>query len=311
MHKSKNIKLDLQLHAPVKTMDFDPDNVMVHELPDGTIPQKYNDLIIDGVMETSRIMQLGRYEPMAGTEKKFTYFAEGPGAYWVGEGQKIQTSKPTYIDVTMTAKKLGVILLASREYLDYTYADFFEEMLPKIREAFQVKFDNAGILNQDNPFPQSIEESVIAAGNVITGPLTYDNVLDLEDLVNEESMDVNAFISTKRNRKELRTASQIVGNTTELIYDRAAETIDGSPVVDLKALPKGDLYGGDFDMLFYGIPHPISFEISTNATISTVKNEDGSDVNLFEQELIALRATMDVGLMIVKDEAFAKITAGE
>lgn len=311
MHKDKKIELDLQLHAPVKTNAFDPDVVMVHELPNGTIPQKYNDLIVDGIMETSRIMQLGKYEPMTGTEKKFTYFAEGPGAYWVGEGQKIQTSKPTYIDVTMKAKKLGVILLASREYLTYTYADFFEEMMPKILEAFQVKFDNAGILNLDNPFPQSIEESVIAADNVITGPLTYDNVLDLEDLVNEEGMDVNAFISTKRNRKELRTASQIVGNTTELIYDRADGTIDGSPVVDLKAVPKGDLYGGDFDMLFYGIPYPISFEISKEATISTVKNEDGSDVNLFEDELFALRATMDVGLMIVKDGAFAKITAGE
>nr|DAV03580.1 MAG TPA: Major capsid protein [Caudoviricetes sp.] len=29
---------------------------------------------------------------------------------------------------------------------------------------------------------------------------------------------------------------------------------------------------------------------------------------MFEQELIALRATMDVGFMIVKDEAFGKIS---
>ena len=40
------------------------------------------------------------------------------------------------------------------------------------------------------------------------------------------------------------------------------------------------------------------------------KNADGSPVNLFEQELIALRVTMDVAFHIADDKAFAKLTAG-
>ncbi|MBE8862707.1 phage major capsid protein, partial [Enterococcus faecium] len=56
------------------------------------------------------------------------------------------------------------------------------------------------------------------------------------------------------------------------------------------------------------IPYNISFKISEEAQLSTLTNEDGTPVNLFEQELIALRATMDVGFMIVKDEAFGKIS---
>lgn len=64
--------------------------------------------------------------------------------------------------------------------------------------------------------------------------------------------------------------------------------------------------------MFYGIPFNISFKISEDAQLSTLKNEDGTPVNLFEQELVALRATMDVGFMIVKDAAFGKIEpAGE
>ena len=92
------------------------------------------------------------------------------------------------------------------------------------------------------------------------------------------------------------------------IYDRSANTIDGLPVVDLKSLDKGTLYAGDFNYMFYGIPYNISFKISEEAQLSTLTNEDGTPVNLFEQELIALRATMDVGFMIVKDEAFGKIS---
>ena len=48
-------------------------------------------------------------------------------------------------------------------------------------------------------------------------------------------------------------------------------------------------------------------KISEEAQLSTLTNEDGTPVNLFEQELVALRVTMDVAFMIVKDTALAKL----
>ena len=81
----------------------------------------------------------------------------------------------------------------------------------------------------------------------------------------------------------------------------------GKPVADLKSLEKGNLYAGDFDYMYYGIPFGMSYKIDESAQLSTIVNEDDSPVNLFEQELAALRVTMDVAFMIVKDEAFAKI----
>ena len=54
----------------------------------------------------------------------------------------------------------------------------------------------------------------------------------------------------------------------------------------------------------------MNYKISEEAQLSTLTNEDGTPVNLYEQELVALRVTMDVGFMIVKDEAFAKLTSG-
>lgn len=143
---------------------------------------------------------------------------------------------------------------------------------------------------------------------MVEGGLTYDNILALEDKLAENEFEPNAFISNRKNRTELRSAAQTVGSNVEFIYDRSANTIDGLPVVDLKSLDKGTLYAGDFNYMFYGIPYNISFKISEEAQLSTLNNEDGTPVNLFEQELIALRATMDVGFMIVKDEAFGKIS---
>lgn len=297
-------KMNLQLFGQT----FDPDNVTMYEHKDGTIPEKYNKLILKEIMSGSKVMQLAKYEEMDSKEKKFEYFAKGPGAYWVGEGEKIQTSKPQWMQATMVAKKLGVIVPCSREFLHYKMSDFFEQMKPKIAEAFYKKFDAAAILNQENPFPQSVDESALAAGNLISGGISYDNILAMEDALNDEDYDANAFISTKKNRSTLRNVNKVQnGVIVETLYDRGSNTIDGLPVADLKGLDKGILYAGDFDYMYYGIPFGMSYKIDESAQLSTLKNADGTPVNLFEQELAALRVTMDVAFMIVKDEAFVKL----
>ena len=126
----------------------------------------------------------------------------------------------------------------------------------------------------------------------------------------EHDVEANAFLSKTQNRTALRGVRD--ENTNESYYDRSSNTLDGLPVVDLKSdeIKKGDLYAGDFNKMFYGIPYNMSYKISEDGQLSTVQNEDGSPVNLFEQELIALRVTMDVAFHIADDNAFAKLTEG-
>lgn len=294
---------------PVKRQNFNPDNVMLYQAKDGSIPEKYNRLIVEDVIQNSKVMQLGKFEQMDGQEKKFEFMTKGPGAYWVGEGQKIQTDKPTLAKATMRAHKLGVIVVASREYLKYSVSDFFAQMQPKIAEAFYKKFDEAAILNKDNPFTQSIDQSATTANNVVKDAISYNSILSLEDAVLAHDLEPNAFISKRQNRTALRGAVKTENGVAKELFDRQAYTLDGLPIVDLKSdeLKKDILYTGDFNYLYYGIPYGITYAISTEGQLSTITNEDGTPVNLFEQELIALRATMDVGMMIVKDEAFARL----
>ena len=297
--------------ADVKRQEFNPDHVLMHEMRDGTLSDDFNEPILLDVLQNSKVMQLGQYQDMNGkSEKKFTYWADKPGAYWVGEGRKIQTTKPSIVSASMRSHKLGVIVLASREFLKYTYSQFFEKMKPQIAEQFYKKFDEAVLLNVDNPFTQSVEQSVTTAGNVVNGPINLENVLALEDELLEHDVEANAFVSKTQNRTALRGVRD--ENTNESYYDRSTNTLDGIPVVDLKSdeIKKGDLYAGDFNKMFYGIPYNMSYKISEDGQLSTVQNEDGSPVNLFEQELIALRVTMDVAFHIADDNAFAKLTEG-
>lgn len=305
--KNKNnwLKLDIQHFAET----FTPDNVLLQDAKSGAIPQEHGTLILKEVMANSVAMQLAKYEPMTKQEKSFSYLAEGVGAYWVDEGEIIQTSKPTWLTAKMVAKKIGVIIPVSREFLQYTMADFFTATRPLIAEAFYKKFDEAALLGVDNPFTQSVEASAIAADNVVVGDLDYANLLEVYGKLNDADVDPNAFISRKSNNSAFRGIVEEVGNSSTPLYDRANNTLDGIPIANLNSseLEKGEVYAGDFDFARYGIPYNLNYAISEDAQLSSIVGSDTKPINLFERELIAVRATMDVAFMVLKDDAFAKI----
>ena len=60
----------------------------------------------------------------------------GPGAYWVGETERIKTSVAKWIFPELVAKKIGVIIPVSREKLEDTTIDVFSAIKPYVAEAF-------------------------------------------------------------------------------------------------------------------------------------------------------------------------------
>lgn len=288
---------------------FNPDKVLVSEKKDGTFTKQMTDIIMKDVAENSVVMQLGQYHEMDGLQEKTVYVqTDGVSAYWVNETEKIKTDKPEVVPVSLKAHKLGIILVASREALNYTWQKFFDDMKPQIVEAFYTKIDEAGLLGHETPFANSVAKAAKDANHVIVGPINYQNLLELEDKLYEADINPNAFVSKVQNRSALREARD---GDKKTIYDKVANTIDGITTVDLKSkqFKKGDLLAGDFNNLIYGVPYNINFKISEEGQISTMKNSDGTPINLFEQEMVAVRVTMDIAVMVTKADAFAKLTA--
>lgn len=288
---------------------FNPDKVLVSEKKDGTFTKKMTDIIMKDVAENSVVMQLGQYHEMDGLQEKTVYVqTDGVSAYWVNETEKIKTDKPEVVPVALKAHKLGIILVASREALNYTWEKFFEDMKPQIVEAFHTKIDEAGLLGHETPFANSVAKSAKDSSQVVVGPINYENLLKLEDKLYEADINPNAFVSKIQNRSALRESRD---GDKKTIYDKANNTIDGITTVDLKSkqFKKGDLLAGDFNSLIYGVPYNINFKISEEGQISTMKNSDGTPINLFEQEMVAVRVTMDIAVMVTKANAFARLTA--
>lgn len=287
---------------------FNPAKVLVSQKPDGTLHKEFTDIIMKEVAQNSIVMQLGKYHEMDGKQEKTVHVqTDGVSAYWVNETETIKTDKPEIVPVTLRAHKLGIILLASREALNYTWEKFFEDMKPQIVEAFYTKIDEAGLLGHETPFANSVAKAAKDASKVIGGPVTYENILKLEDKLLDDDIEINAFVSRVSNRSALRDARD---GDKKTIFDKDTNKLDGTVVVDMKSkqFKKGDLIAGDFDNLIYGVPYNINYKISEEGQITTVKNADGTPVNLFEQEMIAIRCTMDIAVMITKTNAFAKLT---
>ena len=287
---------------------FNPAKTLVSQKPDGTLHKEFTDIIMKEVAQNSIVMQLGKYHEMDGKQEKTVHVqTDGVSAYWVNETETIKTDKPEIVPVTLRAHKLGIILLASREALNYTWEKFFEDMKPQIVEAFYTKIDEAGLLGHETPFANSVAKAAKDASKVIGGPVTYENILKLEDKLLDDDIEINAFVSRVSNRSALRDARD---GDKKTIFDKDTNKLDGTVVVDMKSkqFKKGDLIAGDFDNLIYGVPYNINYKISEEGQITTVKNADGTPVNLFEQEMIAIRCTMDIAVMITKTNAFAKLT---
>lgn len=306
------LKINIQQFA------FNPSNVLLQDAVTGSVPKEQGTLVLKEFMTQSAVTKLAKYESMTKPTKEFTYLASGPGAYWVGEGEKIQTSKATWLTATMTSKKLGVILPVSKEFLRYSVADFFAQMRPAIAEAFAIKFDQAALFGVNSPFGagKSVFERAQAAGNTLAhddaGQL-YDELNNLIALVEDGDKDVNGFTTIRKFRKNLRGSKD--GNGLPIFNDAnsgAAAQVLGQPVgyVDAKSwdYTKALLLGADWNMARYGIPQGMEYKISEDATLTTVLGEDGEPINLFERDMFALRVTQQVGFMTLQDESFAALT---
>ncbi|USP43587.1 phage major capsid protein [Bacillus amyloliquefaciens] len=297
---------------------FDPNNVLLQDAVNGKVPTEQGTLVLKEFMTQSAVTKLAKFEEMNKPEKEFTYLASGPGAYWVGEGERIQTSKAEWLTAKMTSKKIGVIIPVSKEFLRYTIADFFTQMRPSIAEAFAIKFDQAALFGINSPFGKgvSVFERIQKSGNTIAlnslGNL-YDELNGLMALVEDADKDVNGFTTTRRFRQKLRGTKD--GNGLPIFNDAtggATQQALGLPIgyVDSKSwdYEKAALLAADWNYTRFGIPQGMEYKISEDATLTTAKGEDGAEINLFERDMVALRVTQQVGFMTLTDDAFAAIT---
>lgn len=310
---------------------FNPEKVMLADsLGKEVSAAPFTQEFLNQLVQTSKVVQLGQRVDMGNQRMK--RFSNGVGelsdAYFVGEGEKIGTANVEGTDYVLESRKIAVILPVTEEYLQYTWSDYFNDVVPLIVDKFNKKIDGAAFLGlHGNVFASennagNILAAATQSGNVLNSALSTDAIYDLEDMTEKEP---NAFVGNRVLNRQLRTLTDGNGTNSEYIFDRPADPVDngaldGLPYAQLQLsdevnYPAGTLITGNFNSLKYGVPNnaTLRLKIADQATLSTVQNAgpDSGDVHMFEQDMQALRAIFEIAVAVPNGNDFAVLQPEE
>lgn len=267
---------------------------------DGIIPHEISNEIIKQVMEGSICLRNAKNEPMTTVKKTIPVVVNVPGATWVNEGEKIKVGKPSIVPVTLEAKKIAIIMTASREALRDPVANLFESLKDAIAESFYSLIDRTILTGDDkSPFKKSVLS--VATGKAVAE--TIDPYVDISNalgVVEEQGFSPNVLIQAPKLKSKIRKY-QSAGGTTRAdginnIYSVPTEYT--THFDNTKALT----FAGDFNYMRVGVYQDIQYEVLRESTLTL---EDGSTINLGQEDLMGLRVSMRVAMQILRDEAFA------
>ena len=280
---------------------------------EGFVPSEQAAEIIKKVARGSSVMRLSKLENMTSETKKFPVMTSGAGAYWVGEGNRIQTSGATWIFPEVKAKKLAVIIPVTKEKLEDTTIDVFTELQDSIAEAFYQAFDKAAIFGKDSPFATSILGSIDSVGAEVVDSSSVNLDLSASDVmakVEDAGYEVDgwaASIGLKNRLRKLRDSSgapiYVDGADQTELYNQPIEFVRNGAWDKEKALA----IAGEWKYSIVGVRDGISYEILKEATLQGTLDADGKPLSLAEQDMVAIKATMRIGYLCVKPEAFAAL----
>lgn len=276
----------------------------------GFVPVEVATGIMGEIAKGSSILQLSDVKSMKSDTMKFQVWADKPGAYWVGESDRINTSKASWIFPEMVAKKIAVIIPVTREKLNDTTIDVFGELKPQIAEAFYTTIDKACLFGTDSPFEKNVFKSATDANNFVTKD-TQSLDLDISDVmgkVEDKNLDPNGFAGHYGLKRELRNLRDSNGNQLAVmgmkensLYDLPLTFVRNGAFDKTKA----ELIVADWSKSIVGIREGIEFEILKEATLQSVTMSDGKPLSLAENDMIAIKATMRLAYLPIKDDAFA------
>lgn len=267
---------------------------------DPLVPTPVSAQIIQEIPQNSVMLQRALQRRLSSKTQRQPVLDVLPTAYFVsGDTGLKQTSAQDWKNVELVVEELAVIVPIPEAYLDDAQVPVWDEVRPRIVEAFGTAIDAACLFGTSKPstWGNPIYQSAVAAGNVVTaGTDLAQNVAQLGELLAKDGFPVNAFASRP-------------GLNWKLVGLRAT---DGHPIYqpDLQGRPGGTLYGyplnevangawnateaeliaGDWSKAIIGLRQDISFKMFTEGVITD--NSNAVVMNLMQQDAVALRAVM-------------------
>lgn len=274
------------------------------------LPEAVSGEILQKVQEASAIQQRARRVILPGSGVSFQTIVGDPTAAWVGETEEKPVSNGTVGSKTMRAYKLAVIETFSNEFRRDKNA-LYNALAQRLPGALAKKFDSTVF---HGTAPGSDFDTLAGATAVSLGTLgVYDGVVSALGTVATAGYDMNGIILAPQGEGLLYGEKD--GNDRPLFIDNAATqgsigSVLGRPVFKSRAAyldTTTDVLGfaGDWSQAMWGTVEDVQIKISDQASL----NVGETTINLFQQNMFAVLAEIEVGFIVADEDAFVKLTA--
>ena len=260
------------------------------------LPAEVSQEILAKTQEASAIMQLARQIELPGRGVEIPVITSDPAAEWVSETGTKPVSNPGLTKKIMSAYKLAVIVPFSNEFRRDAAA-LYDELVRRLPLALARQFDATVI---GGVAPGSNFDVLTACTPYDISTDTYAQLVAANGEIAAAGGDLNGFALSPQGKGVLLGA--VDKNDRPLFVPSAAEggipAVLGAPVVLSKgayvAGAAADVVGaaGDWTQAVYGTVEGVTIDYSSDATLV---DADENIINLFQQNMFAVRAEIEIG----------------
>lgn len=274
-----------------------------------TLPTSVSDQIIQSIQEDSAVMRLAQQINLPGNGLTIPVITSDPSAAWVDETDEKPVSNPGLGTKVMRGYKLAVIEPFSNQFRR-DYGALFDALIARLPRILAQKFDNTvfgGTAAPGSDFDQlSSATAQSLASDAYAGLVAADTDIAIHGGL------TNGYAISPQMKGVLLTA--LDKNDRPLFINSVAEgaipQILGNPTYLTKGAfvngsPQTIGFVGDWTKAMYGIVEGVDISFSSDATLTLA---DSSTINLFQRNMFAVRAEIEIGFR-ADTSVFNKLTA--
>ncbi|MCF0121684.1 MAG: phage major capsid protein [Lachnospiraceae bacterium] len=274
-----------------------------------TLPHELSEEIWAKVLDGSKVMQLARRVPVAGTGSDFQLITSEPVAEWVNEGAAKAVASHTVDIKPMTPHKCAVIECFSNELRDDDEA-LYNELVNRLPYAITKKFDKEVFSASTTLQNFDVLGGISQAQDIDTN--VYDGFVKADSMISEADGLMNGIVLSPKGKSKVLLSKDTQGRPI-FLKDVNAEgsvyNILGAPVSFCKdayvaGSPAQLGIAGDWNSACYGIAKDIEIKVSDQANITS-----GSEtLSLWQSNMFAVLVEFRIGFRISFPEHFVRLT---
>lgn len=266
-----------------------------------TLPADVSSVILQKAQGNSAVMKLARQIALPGRGAAINVITSDPEAAWVGETASKPVSKPGLATKVMQAYKLAVIVPFSNEFRR-DVASLYDALIERLPSALGKKFDATVFGATAAPGSNFDTFASVTAQSISGTGKEYGALVDADTDVATHGGILNGWVLSPQGKGALLGAVDsskrplFINNVAEgaipMILGARTEVSKGAYVA---GSPDVLGFGGDWTQALYGIVEGVKIDYSSDATLTYTDGSDTVTVNLFQQNMFAVRAEIEVG----------------